>query len=95
MKDWQRDLTLLALASPILAARGTMRMIRRVQLLRLALQPVLACRTCGSAISLVGQWRCACGFEYRGHVLRACPICGSFPRVARCYQCGTTETIPM
>lgn len=94
MKSWERDLTLFALASPILAARGAMRMIRRLQLLRLAVQPVLTCRTCGGAISLVGQWRCACGFEYRGHLLRPCPLCGSFPRMLRCFQCGTTTVIP-
>ena len=95
MKAWQRDLTLFALASPILVARGVMRLIRRFQLLRLAVQPVLACRTCGSANSFLNQWRCACGFEYRGHLLRPCPVCGSFPRVLRCFQCGTTNLLPL
>jgi hypothetical protein len=95
LKSSEWDLTLFILASPILAVRGTMRLFRRFQLLRLAVQPAISCRTCGSAISLVGQWRCQCGFEYRGHVLRGCPVCQSFPRIIRCFRCGTTELVPV
>ncbi len=95
MKDWQRDLALFALASPILAIRGAVRGVRQVQLLRLAAQPAFICRTCGSTVSLLGQWRCVCSYEYRGHVLRPCPLCGSFPRMIRCLSCGTTNLLPV
>ena len=95
MKAWQWDLTLFILASPILAVRGTVRLVRRARLLYQAAQPTIRCRTCGEEISLVGLWRCHCGYTYQGHLLRYCPICGALPLMIRCYQCGTTETVPM
>ena len=93
MKSWQRDLALFTLASPILAGRAAIRAVRRVRLLQQATQPAITCRTCGSEISLVGLWQCACKFTYQGHLLRVCPLCGAFPRMVRCYNCGATEKI--
>jgi hypothetical protein len=54
----------------------------------------IVCRNCGSPISLVGIWKCRCGYTYKGHLLRACPVCDSLPRMARCFQCGVTEKLP-
>jgi hypothetical protein len=94
MKSWQWDLLLFILASPILALRMVVRAARTLQLLHTAARPAIACRTCGGRISLVGVWRCGCGFTYQGHLLRFCPVCGSFPRMVRCYQCQATERVP-
>lgn len=93
MKSWYWDLVLFVLASPILLLRGTLRSVRRLQLLRMAAQPSIVCRTCGSEITLLGVWRCACGFTYQGHALRYCPGCGNFPRWVRCYHCGITQRV--
>ena len=95
MKSWQWKLVLFVLASPILAVRAVVRLVRQMGLLHQAAQLSINCGTCGSQISLVGQWRCGCGFTYQGHLLRFCPICGSFPRMIRCYECGTTEMVRM
>lgn len=54
----------------------------------------IVCRNCNSAISLVGIWRCRCGYTYRGHLMRSCPVCDAMPRMVRCFQCGTTEELP-
>jgi hypothetical protein len=93
MRPWHWNLLLFVLASPILVVRATVRGLRRFRVLRAAARPAIACRTCGAAISLVGLWRCGCGFTYQGHLLRVCPVCGSFPAFARCYQCQATERI--
>ena len=93
MKEQHLDLILFLLASPVLAIVGIARIIRRFSRLRLAAEPRTVCRTCGGDIVLVGFWRCGCGFTYRGHVLRICPVCGSFPRMIRCFACGATEKV--
>jgi hypothetical protein len=95
VKSWQWNLALFILASPILAVRGTVRLVRRARLLYQAARPTMPCGTCGEEISLVGLWRCRCGYTYQGHVLRYCPVCGAFPLMVRCYQCGTTERVLM
>jgi hypothetical protein len=95
VKSWEWDMVLFVFASPILAVRAAVRFIRQVALLHRAAQPAINCGTCGSRISLVGFWRCSCGYTYQGHVLRYCPICGSFPRMVRCYECGATEKVLM
>lgn len=94
MKSWQWEAILFMFASPVLALRALVRFLRRLQLLREAVQWAIPCRTCGDQISLVGFWRCRCGFTYQGHLLRFCPVCGSFPKMIRCYKCGATEVIP-
>ena len=93
MKEQHLDILLLVLASPVIAAVASVKAIRRFMRLRLAVQPRMECGTCGEEIILVGFWRCACGFTYQGHLLRICPVCGSFPRMIRCFRCGATEKV--
>ena len=93
MNSWHWDLALFVLASPILVFRSFLRGARRLRLLRMAAQPSVVCRTCGSEIALLGVWRCSCGYTSRSHLLRYCPGCGNFPRWIRCYQCGTTQRV--
>lgn len=83
-----------SLASPIMVIGWIMRMIRRLKFWRTAYAPEIPCGNCGTAISLVGIWKCGCQFTYRGHLLRECPICGSMPRMVRCFNCGVTERLP-
>ena|SRR5438132_1558342 len=61
--------------------------------LRVATSPALRC-SCGEIVSLLGEWRCRCGYTYQGHLMRNCPVCFSMPRVARCYRCGLTTKLP-
>ncbi len=93
MNSWCWDLILFALASPILVIRGILRGVRRLRFLVTAMRPNVVCRTCGSEISLIGVWRCPCGYTSRSHLLRYCPGCGAFPRVIRCYRCGETRRV--
>ena len=94
MSDLARDLAVWILASPIYFIRWLVRMIFRVNFWSVAYSTQIACATCSNAISLVGMWRCTCGYTYRGHVLRACPVCSSTPRMVRCFACGATEKLP-
>lgn len=87
------DVLLFVLASPVLAIRALAGTHRRYRFLRLATIPRILCE-CGATVSLVGMWRCGCGFTYRGHLLRACPVCGSLPRMVRCYRCRVTLKLP-
>lgn len=82
------------LASPILLVRFIARIVRYIEFWSMAYRHEIFCRNCGSAISLVGIWRCKCGYTYKGHLLRACGVCGTVPRMARCFCCGTTEKLP-
>jgi len=93
MKDAWINAALFVLASPILVVKGVRRGLRRYRFFRLAMESDLVCE-CGSRVSLVGLWRCSCGFTYRGHLLRACPVCGTIPLVVRCYRCGVTTKLP-
>ena len=82
------------LASPILLVKFIMRIVRSVEFWSAAYRHEIPCRNCSKAISLVGIWRCKCGYTYKGHLLRACPVCDAVPRMARCFHCGTTEKLP-
>lgn len=93
MKSWQAEAVLWVLASPIIAIAAIIRAMRSVRILWLAIQPAMTCPTCGNQVSLVGMWRCSCGFCYQGHLLRFCPICKMFPQVVRCYRCNATEKV--
>jgi len=93
MSDTLVDLALFVLASPILLFQAVRRAYERYRFFRLAMEPQMLCE-CGSAISLVGLWRCSCSFTYRGHLLRMCPMCGTIPCVVRCYRCGVTTKLP-
>jgi hypothetical protein len=88
--------TLLAwlAATPVFCVRGLVRLLRRRRFWSMAYRAQILCRTCGTEISLVGMWECRCGFTYRGHVLRECPVCHSLPRMVRCFSCGTTAVLP-
>ena len=88
------DLILLVFASPVYVAKGMVRLVRKCKFWKVSYTPQITCRNCGEAISLVGMWRCGCGFTYKGHLLRVCPVCGSLPRMVRCFSCGITEKLP-
>lgn len=93
LKAWQTNLVLSLLASPILAVRAGFRAARRMCFYWQSMQPSMTCKTCGGEISLVGLWRCGCGFSYAGHLLRFCPVCNSLPRMIRCFKCGCTQAV--
>jgi hypothetical protein len=93
MKNPWVDGTLFVLASPVLALKAMQRAVERYRFFRLAMAPAITCE-CGAEVSLVGLWRCTCGFTYRGHLLRMCPVCGTMPCVIRCYRCGVTTKLP-
>src|SRR5690348_8727403 len=92
-KELIGDFILLVLASPVLLGRFLFRAWKHCEFLRMAAAPSVVCE-CGRRVSLVGIWRCSCGFTYRGHLLRVCPVCASLPRVVRCYGCGVTTKLP-
>jgi len=94
MKDALINIALWILASPIYAVRWYLKLLREWRFWRASYTPAIHCRNCGAEISLVGLWRCGCGFTYRGHVLRFCPVCGSLPRMVRCFECGVTAKLP-
>ncbi len=87
------DAVLFLLASPVLLVCALVRAKRRYTFLQLATAPRLL-GACGHEVSLVGLWRCSCHFTYQGHLLRLCPVCGTMPRVVRCYRCGVTTPLP-
>lgn len=88
---WLGDALLLLLALPTYALVALVRLGRSVRFVRMAGRRSAVCRTCGRRVWLVGFWRCVCGFTYRGHVLRFCPVCRTLPQVIRCEHCGATE----
>jgi hypothetical protein len=81
-------------ATPILLGRFILHAFRSFDFWALAYRHEIPCRNCGDPISLVGIWRCQCGYTYQGHLLRSCPVCDALPRMARCFQCGVTEELP-
>jgi hypothetical protein len=87
------DVMLWILAAPIYLAKGLFRLWRKWKFWRVAYTPRIVCASCRGTIWLVGLWRCGCGYTYRGHLLRACPVCGSLPRMVRCYECGVTQKL--
>src|SRR5260370_31399815 len=82
------------LASPILFLRFMHRAFQRWQFWRMAYTSPIVCRGCRSPIWLVGIWRCGCGYTYRGHLLRACPVCRSLRRIVPCFASGVTKKLP-
>ena len=88
------DLILGALASPVYCAKGVVRLMKKWDFLKMSYVPEIHCHNCGQRIMLVGIWRCSCKFTYRGHLLRACPVCHSLPVMVRCFACGITEKLP-
>src|SRR5262245_2927595 len=94
MKSFAVDILLWCLASPILFLKWLVRTAKRIRFWRTAYTPHIPCRSCGARISLVGMWRCGCGYTYKGHLLRHCPLCHSLPRVVRCMDCGISHLLP-
>ena len=88
------DLALWILASPILLVKRIFRLRNQWRFYRMSYTPRIACRNCQATISLVGLWRCGCGFTYSGHLLRFCPVCDALPRMVRCFNCGVTARLP-
>jgi hypothetical protein len=93
INDSWTDTVLFVLASPVLLFLAARRGLERWKFFQLAMQPDIICQ-CGSQVSLVGIWKCSCGFTYRGHLLRTCPVCNSIPVVVRCYRCNVTTKLP-
>jgi len=93
MNRYLADAILWVLASPVLALRGLIRLRRSYVAFALARQEAIPCE-CGADVMLVGFWRCSCGYTYRGHVFRACPVCAAVPRMVRCQSCGATALLP-
>src|SRR5437867_1902129 len=88
------DLVLWVLASPVLLIKLLVRTGYRVRFYRVSYTVGIPCRNCHETISLVGMWKCHCGYTYQGHLLRNCPVCGVLPKMARCFACGNTERLP-
>lgn len=89
-----KNCLLWTVASPVYLLRWGFSLPRRWRFWRTAYRPSIICRNCRATISLVGLWHCACGYSFRGHLVRECPVCGSLPRMVRCYSCGLTEKLP-
>lgn len=94
MKSFVLDLLLWVLASPILLLRGVIRGRKHIRFWTMSYTPHIPCRSCGAPVSLVGIFRCGCGYTSRSHLLRRCPICHSLPRVVRCGSCSVTQMLP-
>ena len=88
------DVVLWVLASPILFVKSLFRLRRSWRFWRMAYTPRIFCWNCGATISLIGLWRCGCGYTTKTHLLRPCPVCGSLPRMVRCFACGVTTLLP-
>ena len=87
------DVLLFVLASPLLLAAFLYRSWKHARFLSMATKPSIECE-CGREVSLVGMWRCSCGFTYRGLLMRICTVCGRLPSMVRCYGCGATTKLP-
>ena len=94
MNELIDDLLWWVLASPFMFAAWIVRVIQNLKFWKMAYTSEIPCSNCGASISLVGIWRCGCRYTHRGHLLRECPICGSMPRMVRCFNCGVTERLP-
>jgi hypothetical protein len=93
VKALARELLLFLLASPVLLCLALLRGLKQIRFFAVAARTQVFCE-CGEAVVLVGLWKCSCGFTYKGHLVTVCPVCGSLPKVARCYQCGITKRLP-
>jgi hypothetical protein len=87
------ELALFLLASPVLLCLAVRRGLRQLRFFAVASRTQIFCE-CGEEVVLVGLWKCSCAFTYRGHLVTVCPVCGSLPKVVRCYQCGVTRRLP-
>lgn len=88
------DVILWLLASPVLFLRAIARTLNQGKVLAAAVRAAIRCE-CGETVSLLGLWRCECGFTYKGHLVRECPVCRTIPAMVRCYACGVTTKLPL
>jgi hypothetical protein len=89
------DQTILTFfAAPAIVVVKLVQIVARWRFYKTAYTSRLFCANCGAAVWLVGLWRCPCGFTYKGHLLRICPVCESLPAMVRCYECGVTAKLP-
>ena len=94
MKSMIFDAVLWCLASPLFLIRSCIGFLGGIEFWRVAYSTELACPHCLAKISLIGMWRCGCGYTYTGHLLRRCPICRTMPRIVRCFSCGVSRHLP-
>lgn len=94
MRKFALDALLFFCASPILLIRGCFRLRRRIRFWIVSYSTEIACVHCRTKISLVGMWKCSCGYTYAGSALRYCPVCSSLPRTLRCVACGASRLLP-
>jgi|SRR5581483_9224166 len=87
------NIVVFFLASPLTLCIAMRRLWRRLRFLSFAWRTQVVCE-CGEIVALLGQWKCSCGFTYRGHLVTVCRVCGSLPKVVRCYACGVTKRLP-
>ncbi len=87
------ELALFLLASPVMLCLAVRRGLKQLRFFAVASRSQIFCE-CGAVVALVGLWKCSCAFTYRGHLVTVCPVCGSVPKVVRCYQCGVTRRLP-
>jgi len=90
---WSLKLSGYLLISPVFFIIGLVRLTYYGKRLVRSIQAALICPNCREEIPLVGMWRCRCGYQYTGHLLRPCPVCGGVPMLARCLHCGVTRMI--
>lgn len=81
------------LALPFLIIRGLVRLDRYLRVLVLSVSPSIRCVSCHSEVTLLGIWRCQCGWTFKGHYMTPCPICDRVPRVVRCLRCSVTTRL--
>lgn len=86
-------LVIFILALPTYVVVYAVKLVLIVWRARYALSTWVWCFHCDHEISLVGGWRCHCGYTYTGSVLRLCPVCHTRPVFVRCPGCGVTRKI--
>ncbi len=87
------DIFLFLLASPILLLKWLVQSIRRCVFWKVAYSTRIMCQNCGEYISLLGQWKCDCGHEYQGHLLRRCPFCQTTPQNRALFRVRNNESV--
>jgi len=88
------DVPLFNLRAPSSCFLAVRRALRAVPLCSAWLCNLTSTANAVSRFSLVGLWRCSCGFTYRGHLLRSCPVCREYSVRGRCYRCGVNHKLP-
>lgn len=81
------------LALPFLIIWGIRRMDKYMRVLVLSVSPSTPCVACKSEVTLLGIWRCSCGYTFKGHYMTPCSMCGRVPRLVRCLNCSVTTRL--